>query len=164
VSASLPWCSSSASVAGGGGGGGGGGGPELQLRLLELQDEVAELQRLLAEKDSELASRAQELLGLSASVLEKEKMLKSVGKSDALADTAVVRASQNVMNEELEDLRHQKCKVRLRTHSHIHTFTHMPTHCLASRLRFAARECCGVSEGSTQSPHTLRVTRSTAAS
>ena len=57
-------------------------------------------------------SRAQELLGLSASLLEKEQMLKSAGLGEA-NDAAVTRASHNVMMEELEELKGFKCKVRI---------------------------------------------------
>jgi hypothetical protein len=83
--------------------------PDLQLRVLELQDQLAELKNVLADREDKLASRAQELLGLSASLLEKEQMLKSAGLGES-NDSAVSRASHNVMMEELEEIKGFKCK------------------------------------------------------
>ncbi len=56
------------------------------------------------------ALAVQELLGLSTSLLEKEQMLKSAGLGEA-HDSAVARASRNVLMEELEEIKTVKCKV-----------------------------------------------------
>lgn len=85
-------------------------GPNLQLRILELEDLVKDLRAALADREDKLASRAQELLGLSTSLLEKEQMLKSAGLGEA-HDTAVTRASHNVMMEELDEIKGVKCKI-----------------------------------------------------
>ena len=98
----LPWLSKAAALA-----------PDHQLKVLELQDQVAELTAALADREDKLESRAQELLGLSASLLEKEQMLKSAGLGE-VNDSAVTRASHNVMMEELEEIKGFKCKVRCR--------------------------------------------------
>ena len=83
---------------------------DLHLRVLELQDQIVELQAALADKEDKLASRAQELLGLSASLLEKEHLLQQVGVVDANV-SAVTSASKTVMQEELAELVAFSCKV-----------------------------------------------------
>ena len=101
--------------------------PDLQLKILELQDQVAEMQAALADKEDKLASRAQELLGLSASLLEKEQMLKSAGLGEA-NDVAVTRASHNVMMEELEEVKNFKCKASCGGRTEVITCSGNTTH------------------------------------
>ena len=50
----------------------------VDMRVLELMDEVTELRSSLQEKDAELRSKGDELACLSASLLEKEKLLRGV--------------------------------------------------------------------------------------
>lgn len=50
---------------------------EYTMRILELEDEVTDLRKKLEDRDSELKSKADELMCLSASLLEKEKLIRS---------------------------------------------------------------------------------------
>jgi hypothetical protein len=67
------------------------------MRLLELQDEISDLRKKLEDRDEELKSRQDEVLCLSASLLEKEQLLFGAGiqsseSKDDTSDAAKVRA------------------------------------------------------------------------
>ena len=92
----------------------------MSLRVLELQDEIADLRKKLEDRDEELKTRQDEVLALSASLLEKEQLLFGAGiHTDAKDDSdaarvsrdALSRASTNLMLQELEGLKKVYCQV-----------------------------------------------------
>jgi hypothetical protein len=97
-----------------------GGTAEMSLRILELQDEISDLRKKLEDRDEELKTRQDEVLCLSASLLEKEQLLFGAGihsddrdDSDAakVSRDALSRASTNLMLQELEGLKKVYCQV-----------------------------------------------------
>lgn len=97
-----------------------GGTAEMSLRVLEMQDEIADLRKKLEDRDEELKTRQDEVLALSASLLEKEQLLFGAGiHSDDTGDSeharvtrdAMARASTNLMMQELEGLKKVYCQV-----------------------------------------------------
>jgi len=97
-----------------------GGTAEMSLRVLELQDEIADLRKKLEDRDEELKTRHDEVLCLSASLLEKEQLLFGAGihsddrdQSEAakVSRDALSRASHNLMLQELEGLKKVYCQV-----------------------------------------------------
>jgi hypothetical protein len=73
------------------------GAGDTAMRLLELQDEISDLRKKLEDRDEELKSRQDEVLCLSASLLEKEQLLFGAGiqsseSKDDTSDAAKVRA------------------------------------------------------------------------
>ncbi len=102
----------------------GAGVGDTTLRLLELEDEIKDLRKKLEDREEELKSRQDEVLCLSASLLEKEQLLFGAGiqggggesKDDTtdaskLSREALTRASQNLMLQELEGLQKVFCQV-----------------------------------------------------
>ena len=115
----------------------------MSLRILELQDEIGDLRKKLEDRDEvlqlsivycypnsiqcclflstqELKTRQDEVLCLSASLLEKEQLLFGAGihtddrdDSDAakVSRDALSRASHNLMLQELEGLKKVYCQV-----------------------------------------------------
>lgn len=94
----------------------------MSLRVLELQDEITDLRKKLEDRDEELKTRQDEVLCLSASLLEKEQLLFGAGihsTSDSKDDSdagkvsrdALSRASHNLMMQELEGLKKVYCQV-----------------------------------------------------
>ena len=57
----------------------GAGAGDTTLRLLELEDEIKDLRKKLDDREEELKSRQDEVLCLSASLLEKEQLLFGAG-------------------------------------------------------------------------------------
>ena len=107
----------------------GAGVGDTTLRLLELEDEIKDLRKKLEDREEELKSRQDEVLCLSASLLEKEQLLFGAGiqggeskddSSDAakLSREALSRASTNLMLQELEGLQKVFCQVRRRSLRH----------------------------------------------
>ena len=97
-----------------------GAAPQLQLQVLELQHHVSQLTAALADREDQLMQRAQELQGLSTTVLAKEQMLHSArgtitdaqttGHAESMGD-GVTQASRNIMMQELERVKAFACQV-----------------------------------------------------
>lgn len=95
------------------------------MRLLELEDEVADLKRQLEDKTEQLTSKADEITCLSASLLEKEKLLRGGGMGGGggvVEDEAHLLASQSMLNRELESVKAMWCK-----HCSCHPFEQVNT-------------------------------------
>ncbi len=101
----------------------GAGAGDTTLRLLELEDEIKDLRKKLEDREEELKSRQDEVLCLSASLLEKEQLLFGAGIGEVREETgdaaklsreALSRASHNLMLQELEGLQKVFCQVRRR--------------------------------------------------